>query len=75
LATVNFQIDTHNYAIETVNCTVRSASESKSASETKIQSWCAVQEHHFVFCKDFNTSGAKVLNIVACVRLLSNAIK
>jgi len=23
---------------------------------------------HFLFCREFNTFGAKVLNIVACIR-------
>jgi len=35
---------------------------------TKIRSWCTIlQVHIFFFCREFNTSGTKVLNIVACI--------
>jgi len=39
-----------------------------------MQLWCTVQVHIFLFCREFNTSGAKVLNIVTYVQLLPNAI-
>jgi len=51
--------------IRILNCEVHCAQY--FGKQTKIQNWCTVQVHIFLFCREFNTSGTKVLSIVACV--------